>query len=198
MLAQDPVPGTSQEKAKPRSPWASILGLQSKNMQIMPLRSPSKLHLEKDPGKTTGYCLGRILDDPPKDSQSPLAKVQGEITSTLSEGDLMTSRNNLVMDLNMHFEKKLEDIKAGRKLGSVLSQDRLGTFLAPAIAKESNNRNPEVLTNGESCDVAPMIFLINPDNHKSLEDHIRKLHVRHRWSLPFKVLTPINLFKKKK
>ncbi|XP_058518255.1 spermatogenesis-associated protein 31E1-like [Ochotona princeps] len=198
MPAQAPVPGTSQAKAKPQSPWASVLGLQSKNVQTMPPLHPPRLHLEKDSGKAPGYCLAGVLGDPPKDSQSPLAKAQGQNTSTPSAGDLMTSTNNLVRNLNMHFEKKLEDIKAGRGLGSVLSQDRLGTFLVPAIPEDSTTGSPVGLSNGESCDVPPMIFLINSESQKTLEEHIRKLRVKHRWSLPFRVLAPINLLKGKK
>lgn len=82
-------------------------------------------------------------------------------------------------------------------MGSVVSQDKLGTFLASVTPQGTDTSNPVFISTGESCEVPSMILLINSESHKSLEGHMRRIHMRHRWGLPFKVLTPINPLKVK-
>ncbi|XP_059957789.1 putative spermatogenesis-associated protein 31C2 [Mesoplodon densirostris] len=42
------------------------------------------------------------------------------------------------------------------------------------------------------------VSFLDPDTREVLEAHIKRFWVKHRWTLPLKVLKPINLFKSKK
>uniref|UniRef100_A0A8C7AYC5 SPATA31 domain-containing protein n=1 Tax=Neovison vison TaxID=452646 RepID=A0A8C7AYC5_NEOVI len=172
---QGELPGTCQAKGKhgPSRPSA-FAGKSSKDTQKVGFQ------LSQGMGKGLGYILGKV----PKD------------ISRASE--------------NSNLDKNLENLlthNLSRKLGQIsermpMSVRQTGMAVNHAFPKSNTDmeiRNLGILKGWRPyVNTSHRVSFLHPDIQGVLEAHIIRFWVRHRWSLPLKVLKPINLFKLKK
>ncbi|XP_058926884.2 spermatogenesis-associated protein 31A6-like [Kogia breviceps] len=201
---QGELPGTCQAKDKhgPSQP-SSFIGESNKDAQKVGFQLSQKL------GKGLGHILGKVPKDLSRSSESSLVKFQ--VKSEESKGDLRLLRSDSGIDLLKSSDKNLENILKGhldKKLGQIneglipVNEHQSCLALEHASPKSDihmETRNPRILKGWEPCvNTSRRVSFLDADTQEVLEAHIIKLRVKHRWTLPLKVLKPINLFKLKK
>ncbi|XP_007177072.2 spermatogenesis-associated protein 31A6-like [Balaenoptera acutorostrata] len=202
---QGELPGTCQAKDKqgPSQP-SSFTGESNKDAQKMGFR------LSQELGKGLGHILGKVPKDLSRSLESSLVKFQG-MNSEESKSDLRLLRNDSGIDLLRSLDKNLENIlkgHLGKKLGQInkslipvnVSQSCLALeHASPKSDIHMETRNLGILKGCEPCmNTSRRVSFLDPDTQEVLEAHIIRFLVKHRWTLPLKVLKPINLFKLKK
>uniref|UniRef100_A0A8C3WTZ6 Uncharacterized protein n=1 Tax=Catagonus wagneri TaxID=51154 RepID=A0A8C3WTZ6_9CETA len=199
---QEELSKTRQEKAKhgPSRP-SSFTGESSKDAQKVGFQ------LSQDLDKDLGHILGKVPKDLSSDSEDSLVKFQEENLEE-SESDLSLFRSDLGIDLLGSLDKDLGKVPKGhlvRKLGQVakdlipgdVNQSRLTVnHASPKSDTHMETRNLGILKGGKPCvNTSHRVFFLDPDTRDGLEAHIVSFRVKHMWSLPLKVLKPINIFK---
>uniref|UniRef100_A0A8C7AWW2 Uncharacterized protein n=1 Tax=Neovison vison TaxID=452646 RepID=A0A8C7AWW2_NEOVI len=201
---QGELPGTCQAKGKhgPSRPSA-FAGKSSKDTQKVGFQ------LSQGMGKGLGYILGKVPKDISRASENSLIRFQG-VGSEESESDLGLSQSDSGSDLLRNLDKNLENLlthNLSRKLGQIsermpMSVRQTGMAVNHAFPKSNTDmeiRNLGILKGWRPyVNTSHRVSFLHPDIQGVLEAHIIRFWVRHRWSLPLKVLKPINLFKLKK
>ncbi|CAN0461714.1 unnamed protein product [Rangifer tarandus platyrhynchus] len=202
---QGELPGTCQAKGKDRpSQPSSFTGESSKDTQKV------KFQLSQNVGKGLGHILGKVPKDLSRNSESSVVKFQ-EVNSEESENDLRLLRSDSGIDLLRSLDKNLDNILKGH-LGRKLGQNSKGLVSVNVHQSSLDVKHPSsksdthtetsnlgILKGWEPCvNTCYGVSLLDPDTQEELEAHITRFWVKHRWSLPLKVLKPINLFKLKK
>nr|XP_037854581.1 spermatogenesis-associated protein 31A6 isoform X1 [Chlorocebus sabaeus] len=207
MQLRDESSGTSQAKGKPR-PWQSSTstGESSKEAQKV------KFQLERDPCPHLGQILGQTPQNLSRGMESFPGKVLGA-TSEESERDLRkplrsdsgsdllrrTERNRIENVLKAHVGRKLGQINEGfipvsvRRSWLAVNQ---AFPVSNTYVKTSNLAPPK---SGKACvNTAQVLPFLEPCTQQVLGAHIGRLWAKHRWSLPLRVLKPIQCFKLEK
>ncbi|XP_022346925.1 spermatogenesis-associated protein 31A6-like [Enhydra lutris kenyoni] len=201
---QGELPGTCQAKGKhgPSRPSA-FAGKSSKDTQKVGFQ------LSQGMGKGLGYILGKVPKDISRASENSLMRFQG-VGSEESESDLGLSQSDSGSNLLRSLDKNLENLltrNLSRKLGQIsermpMSVHQTGLAVNHAFPKFNTDmeiRNLGILKGWRPyVNTSHRVSFLRPDIQEALEAHIIRFWVRHRWSLPLKVLKPINLFKLKK
>ncbi|XP_027265412.1 spermatogenesis-associated protein 31 [Cricetulus griseus] len=175
MQFQNIVTATCQTRDKPgcSQPFVSV-GEHSKDGQKV------RFQLEKESGKNLGPILGKISKDPIRYLEKPPVK------------------KNLENTLKSHLGTKSGQINQGLIPLSVrrswLAMNK--GFSTSDIRMETKNLASSK-SSEKSVSSSQKLAFLDPDTRQSLEAHVVRFWVKHRWSLPLKILKPIHLFKLK-
>ncbi|VTJ73365.1 Hypothetical predicted protein [Marmota monax] len=198
------VPGTCRAKDKPCPPQASLsIGDSSRDTQKV------RFQLEKDTGKHLGHILGKVPKDPSKDLEVLPGKVQqahsldsvsnlSKLLKRRSDNDFSrpVDQNQLGSTLKVHLCLKSGQIQEGLVPWNVyqswLSIKSTSSTSATHLESGSLALSESWDTCTSTCAKLPFL---DATTQQTLEDHIIKLWVKHRWGLPLKVLKPLNLLK---
>ncbi|XP_021565111.1 spermatogenesis-associated protein 31A3-like, partial [Carlito syrichta] len=207
MQLQDTFAEPCQAKVKDRPLRSSLSrGESSKDVQTV------NFQLEKDPGTKLGHILGKALKDLSRGVESSPVKVLGP-DSEESERDLVRpSRSDSGEDLLRNKEKARLQSLLKVHLGSKVGQINQGlipvrvcrSWLAAnqAFSKSDTHVGTGSLglsKSGEPCvNTSRELPFLNQCTQQRLEAHVVRFRVRHRWDLPLKVLTPVNLLQLEK
>ncbi|XP_027973172.1 spermatogenesis-associated protein 31A6-like [Eumetopias jubatus] len=167
-----------------------------------PARTMPRKSLDKDSSSTAG----RIRKDLHRGSASSPGKAPG-INSEESDTDLKPATSSADKKhpekvLRAHLGRKLGQIREGQ-IPADVHRSRLAAHHAlDLLRKPSTHRKtgkPAFSEGWEPYRTTSHNFsILSPYTQRMLEAHITRFRVKHRWSLPLKVLKPINLFKLKK
>ncbi|NP_001008360.2 spermatogenesis-associated protein 31 [Rattus norvegicus] len=169
-----------------------------------------KFQLENESCKNLGPILGKGPKDPVKGLEKNVVKVQG--------ANILEPERNLVK----HFKSDSrndssnyidEDLENNWKANFGTKSGQINQGLTPLSMRQSwlamndsfcdtdihmETRNLTAIKSSEKfmCSREKLAFL-NPETRQTLEEHVVRFWVKHRWGLPLKMLKPINLFKLK-
>ncbi|CAD7691936.1 unnamed protein product [Nyctereutes procyonoides] len=170
-------------------------------------RNPARTMPGKNLGKDTRSSVRKIQKDLCRGSSTSPWKDPGK-GSEESDPDIM--KHSTSIQDKKHPEKILR-AHLGRKLGQIregqipvdVHRSRLAVNHAsdlpgkPSIHRKTGK--PAISKGWKPCMTTSHDFsILSPYTQRMLEAHIIRFRVKHRWSLPLKVLKPINLFKLKK
>ncbi|XP_004417371.1 PREDICTED: spermatogenesis-associated protein 31E1-like [Odobenus rosmarus divergens] len=169
-------------------------------------RYPARTMPRKSLGKDSRSTAGRIRKDLHKGSASSPGKAPG-INSEESDTDLKPSTSSADKKhpekvLRAHLGRKLGQIREGQ-IPADVHRSRLAAHHALDLLRKPSTHGktgkPAFSKGWEPYRTTSHNFsILSPYTQQMLEAHIIRFRVKHRWSLPLKVLKPINLFKLKK
>eukprot|EP00071_Canis_lupus_P004175 XP_005616881.1 spermatogenesis-associated protein 31E1 [Canis lupus familiaris] len=205
---QDEALKVTQAHSQRRPMWPSASRDRScQAVQKTGSRNPARTMPGKKLGKDTRSSVRKIQKDLCRGSSTSPWKEPGK-GSEESDPDMM-KRSTSSQD-KKHPEKILRT-HLGRKLGQIregqipvdVHRSRLAVNHAsdlpgkPSIHRKTGK--PATSKGWKPCMTTSHDFsILSPYTQRMLEAHIIRFRVKHRWSLPLKVLKPINLFKLKK
>ncbi|KAM6160920.1 spermatogenesis-associated protein 31A1-like [Erethizon dorsatum] len=184
---------TCQAKDKPGSSECASLctGGCSKDVQEV------KFQLEK------GHILDKVPEDPSRALESSSVKFLG-VTSAESERNLTRptesdsrhDKNHQEGILKAHMAVKSRQLQEGL---IPLRLRRSWLSVHGAFSTHMDTRNIAFFRSQKPCvSTFQKLPSFNPSTLKTLEAHVTRVWVRHKWGLPLKLLRAINLFKVKK
>ncbi|XP_021482061.1 spermatogenesis-associated protein 31-like [Meriones unguiculatus] len=205
MQRQNTATNTCQASFQPSPSQSSVSsGEYSKEGQKV------RVQPEKETGKNLGPILGKISKDPVRGLYKPPRKVQWANISPSERNPVKclesNSRNDTIKyiaknpenSLKTHLSLKSGQIHQGliplnvRRSWLVISD---GFARSPVSAETRNVTSPNCLERSMSS--PQKLAFLDPGTRQTLEAHIVRFWVRHKWGLPLKMLKPINLFKLK-
>ncbi|XP_045628347.1 spermatogenesis-associated protein 31E1-like [Ursus americanus] len=160
----------------------------------------------KSLGKDSRSSAGRIQKDLHRASASSPEKAPG-INSEESDTDLRPLTSSADEEppekvLRAHLGRKLGQIREGQIPADVHHSRFAANHASDLPGTPSTHRKtgkPAFSKGWEPYRTTAHDFsILSPYTQRMLEAHIIRFRVKHRWSLPLKVLKPINLFKLKK
>nr|XP_025747147.1 spermatogenesis-associated protein 31E1-like [Callorhinus ursinus] len=169
-------------------------------------RYPAKTMPRKSLDKDSSSTAERIQKDLHRGSASSPGKAPG-INSEESDTDLKPSTSSADKKhpekvLRAHLGRKLGQIREGQIPADVHRSRLTAHHALDLLRKPSTHRKtgkPAFSKGWEPYRTTSHNFsILSPYTQRMLEAHIIRFRVKHRWSLPLKVLKPINLFKLKK
>jgi hypothetical protein len=206
MQLREELTRTCQESGKPGPSQPSVSTCEpSKDGQKV------RFHLKKDAGKNLGHFLGKVPKNVPKDLESSPVKALRVTTET--ERDLMKSslKSDSRNDLSRSIHKNPPENTLKAHVG--IQSEEINKGLVPLSVRESwlfvgddfsmsethiESRDLASSKSWENCvRTTQSLSFLDPDTQQTLETHVSRLWVKHKWGLPLKALKPVNLFKLK-
>ncbi|XP_069906642.1 spermatogenesis-associated protein 31A3 [Oryctolagus cuniculus] len=187
---QNKSPVTCQAKDKPGLTTSSVsMGECRKNPQDM------RLQLGKKPGMKLCHFLGKVPEDPSRVLESSPVKALG-VSSEKSQRHLARSLksdsgNNILGSRDKNLLENIPNVHLGAKSGQINEE------MTPVRVGPSWTTDTHLSKSWETCvSTSQELTFLNPFTQQALDSHIVRHWVKHRWSLPLKVLKFINILQK--